>query len=266
MQAFVVGLCTFGASYLAGAVLILFYYTSSKFTKVGAAKKQKIDAEYSEGGQRSYVQVLACSAIATVLAVYICFRYGQDSVLRIDSPDARLHTALWCAFVSHYACCTGDTWASELGVLSKSAPRLITSFWTRQVPPGTNGGMSVVGTLASAAGGTCIGLCFWLLSMALSDANDFNSARGQYAMVLVGFLGGLVGSAVDSLMGATLQATYFCTDKKKVVPAHSRKEYPQAVLICGRDILSNEEVNMLSVAVVTALGAWYGPYVFNLFC
>jgi len=56
-QAFVVGLCTFGASYIAGALLILFYYSSSKLTKVGATKKQKIDAEYSEGGQRSYVQV-----------------------------------------------------------------------------------------------------------------------------------------------------------------------------------------------------------------
>lgn len=56
-QAFVVGLCTFGASYIAGALLIFFYYSSSKLTKMGAAKKQKIDAEYSEGGQRGYVQV-----------------------------------------------------------------------------------------------------------------------------------------------------------------------------------------------------------------
>ncbi|TBU36320.1 integral membrane protein DUF92-domain-containing protein, partial [Dichomitus squalens] len=51
----------------------------------------------------------------------------------------------------HFACCLGDTLASELGILSRSPPILITTL--KRVPPGTNGGLSVLGTLASVGGG-----------------------------------------------------------------------------------------------------------------
>lgn len=47
--------------------------------------------------------------------------------------------------------------ASEIGILSPSAPRLITSFLRRSVPRGTNGGVSWTGTLASVAGGAFVG-------------------------------------------------------------------------------------------------------------
>src|SRR5260370_8225741 len=53
------------------------------------------------------------------------------------------------------ACCLGDTIASEIGILSKSTPRLATTW--RKVPPGTNGGMTILGTLGSAFGGALIG-------------------------------------------------------------------------------------------------------------
>ena len=55
----------------------------------------------------------------------------------------------------HFACCLGDTLASELGILSKGKPRLITTL--KHVPPGTNGAMSVGGTVASVAGGAFVG-------------------------------------------------------------------------------------------------------------
>jgi uncharacterized membrane protein len=66
-----------------------------------------------------------------------------------------LHSLLYAVVTSHFACCLGDTLASELGILSRSPPRLITTF--RMVPPGTNGALSVVGTLASVCGGIFMG-------------------------------------------------------------------------------------------------------------
>lgn len=35
-------------------MLLVFFFTSSKLTKVGAEKKRKSDAEYKEGGQRNW--------------------------------------------------------------------------------------------------------------------------------------------------------------------------------------------------------------------
>ena len=64
-------------------------------------------------------------------------------------------------------CCAGDTWASELGTVINSSfdtnkdPILITQPW-RRVPKGTNGGVSLVGLVASFAGGLVVGIAFYL--------------------------------------------------------------------------------------------------------
>src|ERR1700761_5268088 len=75
---------------------------------------------------------------------------------RVNFPLSR-HAAAACLLQcqSHFACCLGDTLASELGILSSSPPRLVTTW--KPVPPGTNGGVSVGGTLASVVGGIIMG-------------------------------------------------------------------------------------------------------------
>ncbi|OWZ01946.1 hypothetical protein PHMEG_00026585, partial [Phytophthora megakarya] len=168
----------------------------------------------------------------------------------LDFKAASARSYLLASFIGHYACCAADTWASELGVLSKSEPRLITTL--RRVPPGTNGGVSVLGLAMSALGGAFIGALYYAASLP--------SGTAQLQVVTLGLLTGLFGSVLDSVLGATVQATYFDRSSRKICD----ESEPQADVehICGVDLLSNEQVNVVSVLVTTAISGTVATYLF----
>lgn len=95
------------------------------------------------------------------------------------------------------ACCLGDTLASELGILSKSPPLLITTF--KRVPPGTNGAMSVLGTTVSILGGGFIGLIFVTDLMVESSACRASVWDWAPGIIAWGLLAGGLGSLVRPL-------------------------------------------------------------------
>ena len=152
VAAIIVGLITFICSLRFGIILILFYYTSSKFTKLREDVKSKLEDNYSMGGQRNYIQVFANSILATMIALlyYVCI--GEDDhfiafqstnittitipFLHIEIPTHLVSAHLLCMYISHYACASADTWASELGILSRANPRLVTTLFLREVPKG----------------------------------------------------------------------------------------------------------------------------------
>lgn len=103
-----------------------------------------------------------------------------------------------------FACCNGDTWASELGpVLSNSDPFLITAW--KRVPKGTNGAISLMGTIASSLGGLLIGVAQYITLYYFADIMLWANAPPQWPVILFGALAGFLGSLIDSLLGATLQ-------------------------------------------------------------
>ncbi|KAL3752953.1 hypothetical protein ACJRO7_000364 [Eucalyptus globulus] len=89
------------AGYRYGAMLLVFFFSSSKLTKVGEEKKREVDADFKEGGQRNWIQVLSNSAVATVLVVVICTLTGwKDECL--DSGKSALITSLIGGVIGHY--------------------------------------------------------------------------------------------------------------------------------------------------------------------
>ncbi|KAH7572335.1 hypothetical protein JRO89_XS04G0239700 [Xanthoceras sorbifolium] len=237
-----------------GAMLLLFFFTSSKLTKVGEDKKRRVDADFKEGGQRNWIQVLSNSGVATILVVAIWKLTGwQDKCL--DSNESIQITALIGGVIGHYCCCNGDTWSSELGVLSDDQPRLITTF--KPVRRGTNGGVTKAGLLAAAAAGSVIGLTFVLLGF-LTTKCTYDAALKQLLVIPLSAVAGLCGSVIDSLLGATLQFSGFCTVRNKVVG----KPGPTVKKISGLTILDNNAVNVVSIMLTTLLTSIACMYIF----
>lgn len=87
---------------------------------------------------------------------------------------------------------TADTWAAELGATTKGRTYLFLSG--KEVEPGTNGGVSVKGTLFALAGSFLIALLFWLT----------NTNASILWMILI-TLAGLLGCFVDSYLGSRVE-------------------------------------------------------------
>lgn len=251
---FLVMFMHFYVSYRFGALLLVFFFTSSKLTKYGEEKKRIIDADFKEGGQRDWIQVLANSGIATALVVIVGNLTGwQDKCL--DSKDSALVTCLIGGVIGQYACCNGDTWSSELGMLSDAQPRLITTF--KPVRKGTNGGVTTTGLIAAAAAGGVIGLTFVVVGFFTAKCTS-DVALKQLLVIPLSTIAGLCGSLIDSVLGATVQFSGFCTVRNKVVG----KPGPTVRPISGMSILDNNGVNLVSVCLTTLLTAIACLYLF----
>ncbi|KAF8634316.1 hypothetical protein AX15_000977 [Amanita polypyramis BW_CC] len=246
-----------------GIGLIAFYFTGSRATRYGKKKKAQVEEGYHEAGYRSSWQVLCnsiCALIATTLwNIYFVpggahaylgqsHAYGEELWCPTDKDvGGGLSRMLFYVVLGQFGCCLGDTLASELGILSPSRPRMITTY--KPVPPGTNGAISAGGTMWSIIGGALVGSVMGVSLIVENGACD----RGIVVeCVGWGAVAGGVGSVVDSVLGATMQETVYSAERKKVV---KRKE-PDGERIGGRDVLTNNTVNLLSGSLTALLIGW----------
>jgi uncharacterized protein (TIGR00297 family) len=251
---FIVMTIHIAVNYRFGVLLLVFFFTSSKLTKVGDEKKRLLDAEHKQGGQRNWIQVLSNSGVATILVLLFWNVAGSEDHC-LDSKESYLITSLIGAIIGHYCCCNGDTWSSELGILSDTQPRLITTF--KPVKKGTNGGVTTTGLLAAAAAGVVIGVSFFLPGIFTAKC-EFNIAVKQLLVIPLAVLAALCGSLIDSLLGATLQFSGFCTVRNKVVG----KPGPTVKKISGLSILDNNAVNLVSILLTSVLTSITCLYIF----
>ena len=231
-----------------GSALAVFFFASSAATRVRSDVKVKIDEHFKAGGGRDWVQVAANGFVPTIIAMVY-------ALIAVPSANVSLQGALASAFLGYYGCCCGDTFASELGVLSKSRPRLIIDPM-RSVEPGTNGGVTALGWSASAAGGAAVGAAFVVgrAAVVALSGGDFLATCIQDAIIVVyGAIAGVFGSFVDSMLGATVQYSGFCSVKDKVVS----KPGPTVSRISGCEVLSNSAVNLVSASITAVVAAMY---------
>ena len=166
LSAWFVGFITGLSGFRFFSCLIIFYFSSSKLTKFGYKIKYKVQDEYEIGeGNRNYLQVLCSSLSAVIASLFYITNFGfADHLVKFYdpfNPNSNLASTITCFIVGFYGACNGDTWASELGILSKQKPRYIFNPWST-VPAGTNGGVTLLGNIGSIMGGTLIGLVAYI--------------------------------------------------------------------------------------------------------
>lgn len=202
------------------ALLLFFFVTSSLLSRVGRRAKAALHGQVVKGGPRDARQVLANGGLAALAALGHALE---------PTPW------WWLAAAGALAAANADTWATEIGVLSPGPPRDVRTG--RPVPPGTSGAVSLLGVAAALLGALGVGLL----------------AAGPLPVALLPVtLGGFLGAWADSLLGATVQARFYCPTCQRSTEHHPRH-------LCGTPTrlqqgwpwLDNDLVN----ATATAVGA-----------
>ena len=159
--------------------VVAYLVLGSLVTRVGLREKQKRGLAEARGGRRGPENVWGSAATGACLALLIGAGVEPRSLLLVG-------------FSASFAAKLADTFGSEIGKRWGRRPVLITTL--RSVPPGTEGAISLAGTLASAAGSVLMTLVMWQLQLLPS-----------ISVSLVVMLIGLLATLAESLLGALAQ-------------------------------------------------------------
>lgn len=248
--AIVTGTAIFGfGGFVPGVLLVAFFVSSSLLSKYKARAKEKFSEKFQKGSRRDLGQALANGGWAALLAIGGWFAAQNASTMEL---------ARWLnlALLGALATVTADTWATEIGVLSKSSPRMITTG--RVVSAGTSGGITWLGTAMAFCGGAFIGAMMIVANFLLFAATDFAralsegvgvalmaSASGIFFVLLAG-VSGLLGSLFDSLLGATAQGIYFSEYDERQTEKKFDSQGNPTRLVRGWRWLDNDLVNFFA--------------------
>ena len=213
-----------------GAVLVCFFVSSSALGRLNSTQKARAEALFAKGQRRDAGQVLANGGIAALLALGHAIDGGAS---------------WWPAFVGTMAAVTADTWATEVGTLSRQPPRLITSL--APVTAGTSGGVTPAGLAASLAGAALTG----------GIAALFHPQSAWAPTVIAAIGGGLLGALADSILGATVQASYVCDGCGQPTEARRHRCGGASRRLRGIGWIDNDVVNVAAAVVGAAVGGTF---------
>ena len=190
-------------------LLLAFFVIGSGCTKIGYKRKAAAKLAQEKGGRRGARHAFANAGVATACALFAAL-----------TP----HPVLFgLAFAAAFATAAADTASSEIGQLLGRRTFLITTL--RPVPRGTEGAVSLEGTLA-----------------------------GIFASLIIAVLGALVGLYPWAGVLAVVIAAFVGTTFESVVGAALEK----------RQLLDNEALNFLNTLVGALVAVAFTPLVVSL--
>lgn len=179
------------------------------------------------------MQVLANSLTASILTLLHAYqlRSRQNALVASAGDDAAGSLCfawggdlLVVGIIANYACVAADTLSSELGILAKGQPRLITSLTFRKVPRGTNGGVTLTGLAAGLLGSIVIVTTSMLFLPFCTDETAGALGGGapwsgeQQRVLILGLTTwGFLGSVLDSVLGGLFQRSVKDVRSGKIV-------------------------------------------------
>jgi uncharacterized protein (TIGR00297 family) len=187
-------------------LLIAFFVIGSACTKLGYRKKEAAKLAQENKGRRGARHALANAGVATACALFAAV-----------TPYPVLFAL---AFAGAFATAASDTASSEIGQLLGRRTYLVTNF--RPVPRGTEGAVSLEGTLAGVLASVVIA--------GLGVALGLFSWKGIPAVAVAAF----VGTTFESIVGAALEK---------------------------RQLLDNEALNFLNTLVGALVAVVFTPRV-----
>ena len=217
-----------GATLFAGlswAILLVFFFTTSTaLSRWRAAERHRVVSPLVEKeGPRDAIQVLANGGFFAIAAML----------------STRGDAFTWQAVAAGViAAATSDTWSTEVGTVAGGTPIGILSG--RPVAPGTSGGITIQGTMAALAGAFAAALATTLVGWPIP----------LHAV----FAGGIAGSLVDSVLGASVQERRWCQScgvqtERRIHSCGTSSVYRGGIRGCDNDV-----VNLMSTiagAVIT---------------
>ena len=168
--------CLGWQGWLSVALYLLF---GSLVTKIGLKQKQLKGIAEERGGRRGAKNVWGSAASGTIIAILIGAGIGSKEVLL-------------AGFAASFAAKLADTFGSELGKTWGSKTILITNL--KPVAPGTDGGISLEGTIASVVGSV-------LMTLAMVTLSLINSSQ----IILIVISAGIIATLLESVIGALFQ-------------------------------------------------------------
>ena len=276
VAAFVVGFTIWYTGGPAAFTIVLFFFMAS-----GVATKYKFKAKVKKNvaqegkGKRSWVNVFGSGIIPMIFSIAMYVTAWFPNLAAAGWPFF-----LFGGYVGAVATTTADTLASEVGVFSKSKPRLITNL-RRKVPGGTIGAVSLLGEGVAIFAGFMIGLIAlvfafltptWIPGLVAAEApivwHQLNAPLvstlvWDYVIFLIplSILTAFIGCNIDSLLGAVLQNRFVCEICGAVTDKEFHCDY-ETKYVGGFKRFTNMHVNLGSSGLGATLGIVLGAGLF----